>query len=88
MFKGCIGLPAMILLQEGMDYSNLVQHFPSGTAGTANFGLWNRLLGPQDCFAGRAYEEKMVRYNVKQKRMSHWLVYSVGFCATVVFFND
>ena len=52
MFKGLHRfLPAMILLQEGKVLQIPVRHFPR-IAGTAKFGVWNRLLGPlMDCFA-------------------------------------
>ncbi|MBQ0768464.1 MAG: glycosyltransferase family 2 protein, partial [Bizionia sp.] len=46
MFKGLHRfLPAMILLQKGRIKQVPVQHFPR-LAGEANFGVWNRLLGP------------------------------------------
>ncbi|MEL6812255.1 MAG: glycosyltransferase family 2 protein [Bacteroidota bacterium] len=52
MFKGLHRfLPAMILLQNGKILQVPVQHFPR-IAGTAKFGVWNRLIGPlMDCFA-------------------------------------
>ena len=52
MFKGLHRfLPAMILLQNGKIIQIPVQHFPR-MAGTAKFGVWNRLIGPlMDCFA-------------------------------------
>ena len=52
MFRGLHRfLPAMILLQKGRIIQIPVQHYPR-MAGTANFGIWNRLLGPlMDCFA-------------------------------------
>ena len=52
MFRGLHRfLPAMILLQEGSVVQIPVRHFPR-VAGTAKFGVWNRLLGPlMDCFA-------------------------------------
>ncbi|MCH9661993.1 MAG: glycosyltransferase family 2 protein [Bacteroidetes bacterium] len=68
MFKGLHRfLPAMILLQDGKVLQVPVQHFPR-IAGTAKFGLWNRLLGPlMDCFAYLWMKKKYINYEVKAK---------------------
>ncbi|MCB0423621.1 MAG: glycosyltransferase family 2 protein [Mangrovimonas sp.] len=68
MFKGLHRfLPAMILLQNGKITQIPVQHFPR-IAGTAKFGLWNRLLGPlMDCFAYLWMKKKYINYEVAKK---------------------
>lgn len=68
MFKGLHRfLPAMILLQQGKILQVPVRHFPR-IAGTAKFGLWNRLLGPlSDCFAYLWMKKKYINYEVKSK---------------------
>jgi len=68
MFKGLHRfLPAMILLQNGKILQVSVRHFPR-IAGTAKFGLWNRLTGPLiDCFAYLWMKKKYINYEVKQK---------------------
>ncbi|PKA82169.1 glycosyl transferase family 2 [Ulvibacter sp. MAR_2010_11] len=68
MFKGLHRfLPAMILLQDGKILQVPVQHFPR-VAGTAKFGLWNRLIGPlMDCFAYLWMKKKYINYEVKSK---------------------
>ena len=68
MFKGLHRfLPAMILLQNGKVLQVTVQHFPR-IAGTAKFGLWNRLLGPLiDCFAYLWMKKKYINYEIKNK---------------------
>jgi glycosyltransferase involved in cell wall biosynthesis len=68
MFKGLHRfLPAMILLQNGKVLQVPVQHFPR-IAGTAKYGLWNRLLGPLvDCFAYLWMKKKYINYEVKSK---------------------
>ncbi|MCZ4317932.1 glycosyltransferase family 2 protein [Aequorivita viscosa] len=68
MFKGLHRfLPAMILLQNGNIIQVPVQHFPR-VAGTAKFGLWNRLLGPlMDCFAYLWMKKKYINYEIKSK---------------------
>ena len=68
MFKGLHRfLPAMILLQHGKVIQIPVQHFPR-IAGTAKYGLWNRLLGPlMDCFAYLWMKKKYINYTVAKK---------------------
>ncbi|TVZ59111.1 glycosyl transferase family 2 [Flavobacteriaceae bacterium MAR_2010_105] len=68
MFKGLHRfLPAMILLQQGKVIQIPVQHFPR-VAGTAKFGLWNRLLGPlMDCFAYLWMKKKYINYTVAKQ---------------------
>lgn len=68
MFKGLHRfLPAMILLQNGRIIQIPVRHFPR-VAGTAKFGLWNRLLGPlMDCFAYLWMKKKYINYEVEKK---------------------
>jgi glycosyltransferase involved in cell wall biosynthesis len=68
MFKGLHRfLPAMILLQNGTVLQVPVQHFPR-IAGTAKYGVWNRLLGPfMDCFAYLWMKKKYINYEVKSK---------------------
>ncbi len=68
MFKGLHRfLPAMILLQEGKIIQVPIQHFPR-IAGTAKYGLWNRLLGPlMDCFAYLWMKKKYINYQIKDK---------------------
>lgn len=67
MFKGLHRfLPAMILLQNGTVVQIPVRHFPR-MAGTAKFGLWNRLLGPlMDCFAYLWMKKKYINYQVEK----------------------
>lgn len=68
MFKGLHRfLPAMILLQNGKVLQVPVKHFPR-MAGTAKFGVWNRLLGPlMDCFAYLWMKKKYINYEIKSK---------------------
>jgi len=68
MFRGLHRfLPAMILLQNGNIIQIPIRHFPR-VAGTANFGLWNRLLGPlSDCFAYLWMKRKYINYEVGKK---------------------
>lgn len=68
MFKGLHRfLPAMILLQKGRVIQIPVRHFPR-IAGTAKFGLWNRLLGPlADCFAYLWMKRKYINYEIGKK---------------------
>jgi glycosyltransferase involved in cell wall biosynthesis len=68
MFKGLHRfLPAMILLQNGKVLQVPVKHFPR-MAGTAKFGLWNRLLGPlMDCFAYLWMKKKYINYEIEDK---------------------
>ncbi|WP_313111182.1 glycosyltransferase family 2 protein [Aequorivita sediminis] len=68
MFKGLHRfLPAMILLQDGKIIQVPVKHFPR-MAGTAKFGLWNRLIGPlMDCFAYLWMKKKYINYEIKSK---------------------
>lgn len=68
MFKGLHRfLPAMILLQDGKILQVPVRHFPR-IAGTAKFGLWNRLFGPFiDCFAYLWMKKKYINYEIKTK---------------------
>jgi len=68
MFKGLHRfLPAMILLQKGKIIQIPIQHFPR-LAGTAKFGVWNRLLGPlMDCFAYLWMKKKYINYEIKSK---------------------
>ncbi|NRR91978.1 glycosyltransferase [Winogradskyella undariae] len=65
MFRGSHRfLPAMIMLQNGRVTQITVQHFPR-MAGTAKFGLWNRLLGPlMDCFAYLWMKKKYINYDI------------------------
>jgi glycosyltransferase involved in cell wall biosynthesis len=67
MFRGLHRfLPAMIMLQNGRVKQVTVQHFPR-IAGTAKFGLWNRLLGPlMDCFAYLWMKKKYINYEVSK----------------------
>ncbi len=67
MFRGLHRfLPAMILLQQGKIIQVPIRHFPR-MAGTANFGVWNRLLGPlMDCFAYLWMKRKYINYKVKK----------------------
>lgn len=68
MFKGLHRfLPAMILLQNGTIIQVPVRHFPR-IAGTAKFGLWNRLLGPlADCFAYLWMKKKYINYSISKQ---------------------
>jgi hypothetical protein len=68
MFKGLHRfLPAMILLQEGRIKQIPVQHFPR-IAGTAKYGVWNRLIGPlMDCFAYLWMKKKYINYRIASK---------------------
>ncbi|WP_296314857.1 glycosyltransferase [Winogradskyella sp. UBA3174] len=67
MFRGLHRfLPAMIMLQNGKVIQVTVQHFPR-IAGTAKFGLWNRLLGPlMDCFAYLWMKKKYINYEIEK----------------------
>ncbi|WP_299130008.1 glycosyltransferase [uncultured Winogradskyella sp.] len=67
MFRGLHRfLPAMIMLQNGSVTQIPVQHFPR-IAGTAKFGLWNRLLGPlTDCFAYLWMKKKYINYEIEK----------------------
>lgn len=67
MFKGLHRfLPAMILLQKGTIIQIPVRHFPR-TAGTAKFGIWNRLLGPLiDCIAYLWMKKKYINYKIEK----------------------
>ncbi|QXP78179.1 MULTISPECIES: glycosyltransferase [Winogradskyella] len=67
MFRGLHRfLPAMIMLQNGRVTQITVQHFPR-MAGTAKFGLWNRLLGPlMDCFAYLWMKKKYINYDISK----------------------
>ncbi|MEM1002124.1 MAG: glycosyltransferase family 2 protein [Bacteroidota bacterium] len=67
MFKGLHRfLTAMILIQEGKIIQIPVKHFPR-VAGTAKFGLWNRLLGPlMDCFAYLWMKKKYINYEIAE----------------------
>lgn len=68
MFRGLHRfLPAMILLQNGKIKQVPIKHFPR-IAGTAHFGVWNRLLGPlMDCFAYVWMKKKYINYTVGKK---------------------
>ncbi|GER59732.1 dolichol-phosphate mannosyltransferase [Patiriisocius marinus] len=68
MFKGLHRfLPAMILLQNGTVLQIPVRHFPR-VAGTAKFGVWNRLIGPlMDCFAYLWMKKKYINYEIENK---------------------
>lgn len=68
MFKGLHRfLPAMILLQQGKVLQVPIQHFPR-IAGKANFGIWNRLLGPlMDCFVYLWMKKKYINYEIDKK---------------------
>lgn len=70
MFKGLHRfLPAMILLQKGKIKQIPVQHFPR-IAGTAKYGLWNRLIGPLiDCFAYLWMKKKYINYYVSNSKL-------------------
>ena len=60
-------LPAMILLQNGRILQVPVRHFPR-IAGTAKFGLWNRLIGPlMDCFAYLWMKKKYINYEIAKE---------------------
>ncbi len=60
-------LPAMILLQNGKIKQVPVRHFPR-MAGTAKFGLFNRLLGPlSDCFAYLWMKKKYINYQIQKE---------------------
>lgn len=71
MFKGLHRfLPAMILLQNGKITQIPVQHFPR-IAGTAKYGLWNRLLGPlMDCFAYLWMKKKYINYEIEKSSIN------------------
>lgn len=68
MFRGLHRfLPAMIMLQQGKTVQVPIRHFPR-VAGTANFGVWNRLLGPlMDCFAYLWMKKKYINYTIAKK---------------------
>jgi glycosyltransferase involved in cell wall biosynthesis len=66
MFKGLHRfLPAMILLQGGTIKQIPVKHYPR-IAGTAKFGVFNRIIGPlTDCFAYLWMNKKYINYKVQ-----------------------
>jgi len=68
MFKGLHRfLPAMILLQNGKIIQIPIRHFPR-IAGQANFGVWNRLIGPlMDCFAYLWMKKKYINYDIAKQ---------------------
>lgn len=68
MFKGLHRfLPAMILLQNGRIKQIPVRHYPR-IAGTAKYGVWNRLIGPlMDCFAYLWMKKNYINYKVASK---------------------
>lgn len=68
MFRGIHRfLPAMILLQQGRIIQVPVRHFPR-QAGSAKFGLWNRVWGPLlDCFAYLWMKRKYINYEIAEK---------------------
>ena len=68
MFKGLHRfLPAMVLLQNGKVHQIPVQHFPR-IAGTAKYGVWNRLIGPlTDCFAYVWMRRKYINYTINKR---------------------
>ena len=72
MFKGLHRfLPAMVMLQNGKVKQVPIQHFPR-IAGTAKFGLWNRLLGPLvDCFAFLWMKRKYINYKVEESSQNN-----------------
>ncbi|WP_299116072.1 glycosyltransferase [uncultured Winogradskyella sp.] len=67
MFKGLHRfLPAMVILQNGKVKQIPVRHFPR-VAGTAKFGLRNRLFGPFiDCFAYLWMKKKYINYKITE----------------------
>jgi glycosyltransferase involved in cell wall biosynthesis len=67
MFKGLHRfLPAMVLLQNGKVVQIPVRHFPR-IAGSAKYGLWNRLLGPLvDCFAYLWMKKNYINYTIEK----------------------
>lgn len=68
MFRGLHRfLPAMILLQNGRVLQVPIRHYPR-IAGKANFGLWNRLVGPfTDCFAYLWMKKKYINYTIVKR---------------------
>ena len=68
MFRGLHRfLPAMILLQNGKIKQVPIKHYPR-MAGTAHFGVWNRLFGPLiDCFAYVWMKKKYINYKIAKK---------------------
>ncbi|MGM0636468.1 MAG: glycosyltransferase family 2 protein, partial [Bacteroidota bacterium] len=68
MFKGLHRfLPAMVMLQNQKIKQVPVKHFPR-MAGTAKFGLTNRLIGPLiDCFAYLWMKKKYINYKLKDE---------------------
>lgn len=68
MFRGLHRfLPAMVMLQQGRIIQVPVRHFPR-QAGTAKYGLWNRIWGPlMDCFAYLWMKKKYIRYEIKEE---------------------
>lgn len=68
MFKGLHRfLPAMIQLQGELVLEVPVQHFPR-LAGTAKFGVWNRLVGPLlDCFIFLWMKKRYINYQILHK---------------------
>jgi len=71
MFKGLHRfLPAMILLQKGKVKQIPVRHFPR-IAGTAKYGVLNRLLGPlMDCFAYLWMKKKYINYEIDKSSIN------------------
>lgn len=62
-------LPAMIMLQGGKVIQIPIRHYPR-VAGTAKFGLRNRLIKPLiDCFGYLWMKRNYIQYEVGEKRL-------------------
>ncbi|MCC1485427.1 glycosyltransferase family 2 protein [Winogradskyella immobilis] len=68
MFRGLHRfLPAMVMLQNGKVIQIPVRHFPR-IAGTAKFGLRNRLINPlMDCFAYLWMKKRYINYKIDKQ---------------------
>lgn len=56
-------LPALVMLQEGGCYKEVMVTHRSRTAGKSKFNMWNRLRGFTDCFIYRWMRRNWVIYN-------------------------
>ena len=56
-------LPALVMLQEGGCYKEVMVTHRSRTAGKSKFNMWNRLRGFTDCFIYRWMRRNWVTYD-------------------------
>lgn len=68
LFKGMHRfMPALIQIQNGKVKQIPVRHFPR-IAGTAKYGLWNRIIGPFfDCWIFLWMKKRYINYKIEEK---------------------